>query len=112
MEFSEMYPDGINTTIRSFSKALWDIMTTDEIDRIINRPVDSMTHSERRRWKTEKRWLENFRDAFREVDGWEIRDWWNTINIWDVMMRIESPRLFSDIITYMVVNNKEVSHEP
>ncbi len=91
-QFEKKYPKGLNNTIVNFEKSLYKIMISDEIDKIINCTKGK-----------EKRWLKQFRIEYRDL----IKDW-SDLPIWESLMVIKSPRLLSDIISYMVTSDDSV----
>lgn len=91
-EFDRMFPDGINNTIWLFKKALHDIMTTDEIDKVIKAARGS-----------EKRHLKAFKKSYLASGSTA-----ETVAIWPALMAINSATLLRDIITVMVGNDKNV----
>ena len=83
----------MNTAIVAFEKSLHTIMTTDEIDKVINHAT----------WR-EKRWLKYFKNWYRE----NVKDW--DVPIWASLPSIQSARLFADVIRYMVSATDTVYH--
>lgn len=86
IEFKEMYPNGLRQTIRLFEQALYKIMSTNEIDKVIAcaDPGDR-----------EK--LEQLKESFDKDSKWY------QLHYIPAIMTIESPELFRDIITHMVM---------
>lgn len=78
----------LNRTIALFDKALKDIMTTNEIDKVIKDAKGK-----------EKRHLKQLKEAYKD-DG-------VIIPIWAYLHAINSPMLYKDIITIMVANDNE-----
>ena len=77
----------LNRTIAAFDKALKDIMTSEEIDRVIKNAKGK-----------EKRHLKQLKEAYK--DG-------VVIPIWAYLHAINSPMLYKDIITFMVSKDNE-----
>ena len=61
-QFNEKYPDGLNVIVVAFKKSLHEIMTSDEIDKLIKMA----------KWR-ERTWLKAFKKAYLEVnDDWDF----------------------------------------
>ena len=91
-EFDRMFPDGLNNTIWLFKKALHDIMTTDEIDKVISSAKGS-----------EKRHIKALKESYLASNLTA-----ETVAIWPVLMAINSADLLKNIIAVMVEKDKNV----
>ena len=94
-EFKHKYKDGLNAGMVLFQKTLHTVMTTEEIDKVID-------------WantRKEKKWLKNFKEVYREkaVD-------WDSIPFWGSFSAIESISLLRDVLGIMVLANKNTYH--
>lgn len=86
--FNSIYPEGLNHTIAIFEKAFYKIMTTDEIDKIINHSSED-EHKELAELKT---WFdENLKDVS-----------WYHCHYVPIAHGINSPTLWRDILCYMI----------
>ena len=85
-EFTKKYKDGANTTAIRFEKALYEIMTTDSIDYIMNYAGFF-----------ERRWLKKFKAEYLEV----AKDW-STVPIIPLLMCIKSPLLYADVVSRVI----------
>lgn len=69
-----------------FRESLYEIMTSDEIDRVIKYAP----------WY-EKRWLKRFKKNYLEMG-----ETMKKVSIWILLANIKSRRLYADVITFMV----------
>lgn len=83
-QFNEKYPDGLNVVIVAFKKSLHEIMTSDEIDKLIKMAK-----------RRERTWLKAFKKAYLEVNA----DWDFPFEAY--LMGIKSPMLLKDAIACM-----------
>lgn len=82
--FNEKYPDGLNVIVVAFKKSLHEIMTSDEIDKLIKMA----------KWR-ERTWLKAFKKAYLEVnDDWDFP-------FEPYLMGIKSQLLLKDVIACM-----------
>lgn len=91
-EFKRRYLQGLNMSIVMFEKALYTIMTTEEIDNLIK-------HSTRR----ERKFLKKFKKAYVE----NCKEW-DCISIWHFLNINKSKLLLDDIICVMSMNDKRI----
>ncbi len=77
-----------NKVAKLFMEALDEIMSSHEIENVINWADD----------EDEKKELEYFRKQYKRM-----KEEFDTIPIWEVLSTIESTMLFKDIITMMVL---------
>ena len=84
-EFNEKYPNGASVIVIAFKKSLHEVMTSVEIDRLINSTKGS-----------ERRWLRNFKKAYAEA----VSDW--DFPFEPFLMGIKSPTLLKDVIALMI----------
>lgn len=94
-EFNNKFPDGLNKVIYLFEMTLWEIMTGEEIDRVI-------AHTKGR----EKRHLKAFKTSYRK----NVKRW-DSAPIWLSLVAIDSLELFKDIITIMVMKDGKIFPE-
>ena len=89
-QFSKTYPNGLNNTIWLFHKALQDIVSTDEIDKVIKQAKG-----------LERRRIKAFKKAYL-ASSCEI------LPIWPVLSALDSATLLKDIIVFMVKNDTNI----
>lgn len=83
-QFQIKHPDGLNVIAVAFKKSLHEIMTSDEIDKLIKMA----------KWR-ERTWLKAFKKAYLEVnDDWDFP-------FESYLMGIKSQLLLKDVIACM-----------
>lgn len=85
-DFTKKYKDGANMTAVRFQKVLYKIMTTEEIDYIMEYAGFF-----------EKRWLKKFKAEYLEI----AKDW-STVPIVPLLVCIKSPLLYADVVSRMI----------
>lgn len=93
-EFDKKYPHGLNAMIYEFQKSLYEIMTTEEIDKIIKQAKGK-----------ERRLLKEFRKEYMDQC-----DDCLSFSIWELLHAMNSTELLKDVICNMVTNCEEVFH--
>ena len=91
-EFNKKFKDGAIVSVVRFQKVLWEIMNSDEIDKIIKMAKFR-----------EKRWLKKFKAFYIEV-----AEDWATLPIVPLLMSIKSSLLYADIISRMIAMDDAV----
>lgn len=91
-EFKHKYKDGIGVQMANFLKTLHTVMTSEEIDKVINWTKN----------RKEKRWLIKFKKTYVE----NYKDWDQPF--WGTLIAIESAELLRDIIGIMALSDKAV----